>query len=155
MITAPTAPVISTIERPIVDAGSLLPRVTLVDINTVRAVRGIGAETVAAHVDCGRFRWVWDIGTNVRGNRRELRFLAAEIWQNDCPAIEAEAVWSALGSRMRQRIRISELEHRWVVSHQLLDSLCDVGELAASMESRVKWVSTRSACEFLTRRLVK
>lgn len=50
----------------------------LVDLNAVRAVRGVDADTILADVDEGRLRWVWNVAAQP-GEIRELRFWTLEV----------------------------------------------------------------------------
>jgi hypothetical protein len=56
-------------------------RTVLVDTNTVRAARGVDADSVLAATDAGELRWVWDVSAAAAAERRvrELRFWAREV----------------------------------------------------------------------------
>lgn len=125
--------------------------VTLVDINTVRAFRGLDSESVLTLVDCGQLRWVWDFASGE--SRRELRFLVAEVFQGQS-LTEAQAIDAALGTTQRARLRGSELEQRWVVSAQLLQNLARSGEIASDVEDHTRWFEVHSLRQFVSRRLV-
>jgi hypothetical protein len=131
--------------------------VTLVGIESVRAAKGgLDAESVAALVDAGRFRWVWDLATSDSARRRELRWLAIEIIRDKAPTGEAEAVETALGGlSYRQSYRTAEIEQRWIVSNATLLRLGRAGELAFELRGRNKWISRDSLVAFLRRRLIR
>jgi hypothetical protein len=129
--------------------------VTLVGVETVRAVRGgMDAESISAMVDLGELRWVWDVST--RGARRELRFLSAEIVGGQSVAGEDEAIRMVLGgTTQRSRFRAAQVEQMWVVSAQTILRLGRCGLLTVSMEGRTKWVTRESLVAFLRSRLVR
>lgn len=130
--------------------------VSLVGVETVRAIRGgLDAESVAALIDCGEIRWVFDVARPGR-RRRELRFLAEEIVKGRRPGTEEEAIRCAMGSTERRaRFRGAQVEQMWLISAQTVLRLCAAGELAAVMEGRVRWISRESLVAFLRRRLVR
>lgn len=129
--------------------------VTLVGVETVRAVRGgVDAESISAMVDLGEIRWVWDVCT--RGSRRELRFLAAEIVGGRTIETEDEAIQCVLGgTTQRARWRAAQVEQMWVVSAQTILRLGRIGLLSVSIEGRTKWVTRESLVAFLRSRLVR
>ncbi len=130
--------------------------VTLVDIQTVRALRGLDAESVSALIDAGRIRWVWDLSAP-GGARRELRFLAAEAIgkAETVTASRADAIDMAIGvPASRVRVRAAELEQRWVVSNQTILRLGRMGEIHVEIVGHTKWVKRESLVKFLGRRWV-
>lgn len=156
-----TAPAPRRVERALVAPAQPAPigrlpiltggTVTLVDINTVRAFRGLDAESVLSLVDCGQLRWVWDFAAG--DSRRELRFLVAEVFERKT-LTESQAIDAALGTTQRTRLRGSELEQRWVVSAQLLQNLARLGEIESDVESHTRWFGVHSIRQFISRRLV-
>lgn len=130
--------------------------VTLVDIQTIRALRGLDAESVAALIDAGRIRWVWDFSLP-GAVRRELRFLAAEAMgaASTVTASRADAIDMAIGvPPSRTRVRAAELEQRWVVSNQTILRLGRIGEITVEIAGHTKWVMRESLVKFLGRRWV-
>lgn len=125
--------------------------VSLVDLQTVRAIRGLDAESVLALIDAGRIRWVWDV--SLPGSaRRELRFLTAEVRGEavSVTASRAQAIDLAIGvPTTRSRVRAAELEQRWVLSNQTVMRLGRCGQLAVEMEGHTKWVKRDSLVRFL------
>lgn len=123
-------------------------KTALVDLQTVRAVRGLNAIGVLALVDSGQFRFVWDVSPVVN-QIPCLRFLADEIFQPDkCAGLTAEtALELVLG--YKQTFTPGEIERQWVVCHQTIMRLRHAGEI-----ERVNGRLTRaSLAAFLQRRL--
>lgn len=142
---------------PVRQAGLAMPigaEVSLVDLQTIRAIRGLDAESVLALIDAGRIRWVWDVSLP-NSARRELRFLTAEArGEAVCvTASRAQAIDLAIGvPPTRQRVRAAEIEQRWVVSNQTVMRLGRAGEITVEMEGHTKWVRRDSLARFLARR---
>ena len=108
------------VNGPIVSAQRLfnLPisaRTVLVDLQTVRAARGVDAESIVALVDNGELQWVFDLGLG-GGDIRELRFWAREIIAPETVTnLKLSAVVdSILGNGAT--IRRGEIERQWVIS---------------------------------------
>jgi hypothetical protein len=91
-------------------------RTVLVDVNMVRAARGVDADTVTAWVDSGELVWVWNVSTNPGGEIRELRFWAGEIiCQDKVRALSLNHVVNAL-LPAREWFRGTEVSHLLLVS---------------------------------------
>jgi hypothetical protein len=131
--------------------GFVSPRVCLVDMGTVRAVRGVDAETVVKWVGNGThpnfLRWVFNIGRKSDGIR-SLRFWREEIfgtvdkWGE--PALTIERI---LGQR--QTFWRGELEIQWTASAVLIMNLIRAGEITEESSG----ISRQSLTDFLKRRL--
>lgn len=141
-------------------------RTTLVDVQAVRAIRGIDAETVIAMLDNalhpGHLKFVFDLGqagSPVRPaatRRRCLRFWIAEIVAPEFTARLTidEALDSIIGAR--ETWRRGEVEMQWVASAQQISKLIRNGELAeegnrilgASLRNflRRRWISSELRC---------
>lgn len=130
--------------------------VTLVGMESVRAAKGgLDAESVAALVDAGRFRWVWDMSA-ATAHRRELRWLAEEVLRDQVPEEESVAIDRVLGGLTnRQAFRTAEIEQRWILSNATLLRFGRAGELSFENRGRNKWISRASLVAFLRRRLVR
>ena len=130
--------------------------VTLVGMDTVRAVRGgMDADSVSALLDAGEWRWVWDLALP-GSRRRELRFLAAEVLRQAPPSTETEAIRCVLGGTDRRpKFRAAQIEQMWVVSAQTVMRLATGGEFSAALEGRTRWIGRESLVAFLQRRLIR
>lgn len=79
-------------------------RTVLVDMATVRAHLGVDADTVAARIESGELRWVFDLALGLKppgpkGKKRELRFWSRElIAPETCPDNERDALAAILGN---------------------------------------------------------
>lgn len=153
----PAARRTATAPAPARQTGLAMPigtEVSLVDLQTIRAIRGLDAESVLALIDAGRIRWVWDVSLP-NSARRELRFLTAEARGEavSVTASRAQAIDLAIGvPPTRQRVRAAEIEQRWVVSNQTVMRLGRAGEITVEMEGHTKWVRRDSLARFLARR---
>lgn len=132
----------------------LSARTVMADLQTVRAVKGLDAESIVAMVDNAfhpeRLRFVFDVGCGAKGAARELRFWATEIIAPEFTAkfkID-EAVASILGAR--ETFRRSEIEMQWIVSAQHISNLIKSGAL---VEEGNRLLST-SLKNFLRRRWI-
>jgi hypothetical protein len=130
---------------------ALSPRVKLVGISVVRAVRGCDAHTVRKSV-CDSthpnfIRWVFDVAGKPARNR-DLRFWKDEVFgQADAWMPAEDAIKRILGSR--RTFPRGEIEVQWTINAMTISRLVRAGEL-----TEVNHELTRaSLAAFLERRL--
>lgn len=132
-------------------------RVTLVEINTVRALLGLTSDGVRDLVDSGGLLWVWDLTSRDEAGRRALRFLYREVaYPEGCRSMsEDEAIAAAIGAHGFPQVSISTLEFRWLLSRQQIERLLRADELTSVAGERARMIPVRSAAALLKRRLIK
>lgn len=123
------------------------PRVCLLPLSTVRAVRGCDAETVFALVDSGQLRWAFDLSARQSGTR-ELRFFRDEVFGDSEHGATPESV---IGKILGDRSAWSRgaIEIGWTISAQAISRLVRSGEIAEAN----KRLTRASLAAFLKRRL--
>ncbi len=130
-------------------------RTVLVTVDMVRASLGVDADSVAARVEAGELRWVFDVAA--KGSQiRELRFWAKAIIAPERVAdlTLSEAVGEILGDN-RKTWRGTEVEHLLLISRPTVKKLHDDGELPGDLVGRT-FIFGRAALEsFFKRRAVK
>lgn len=134
---------------------SLSARTVLVTPDTVRAALGVDADTVAAKVDCGELRWVWNVALG--REIAELRFWAREIISPESVTAAnyspAKVVAEILGSRSRWRG--VELAQLLLVSRPTIMRLVNAGELKGEIVNGAIHVWRAPLEKFLLARLWK
>jgi hypothetical protein len=127
------------------------PRVTLLGIDSVRALRGCDAEAVlkticnAVHPRCLRF--VFNLAVNA-GRRTELRFWKKDVLgQVDKNARPETVIDEILGTR--QSFPRGEIEIAWTLSAMTICKLIRAGELIETSHQ----ITRESLASFLQRRL--
>lgn len=97
-------------------------RTVLVDVNTVRATRGVDAETIFTQTQKGKLIWVFDVATRL-ANRSvedavaELRFWAKEIIAPETVAkIQIKQVLNQIIPLKRDWFHGTEVAHLLLVS---------------------------------------
>ena len=127
----------------------LSARTVLVDLATVRAARGVDAESVLAAVDAGELRGVFDVSASADGGIRELRFwMRGVIAPETVAGLGTEAIIQlVLGDRATYRR--GELEVQWVMSHVTVMRLIRSGEF----KLHGREVTTESLRKFLRSRI--
>lgn len=124
-------------DRPLIQqplALKLSARTILVNLESVRAAKGIDAESVVAMVRNARhpehLKFVFNIAENPRDSRREeLRFWTTEIVAPEFVQKVAidQAVAEIIGAR--ETFRRTEIAMQWVCSDTLIGRLIKAGEL--------------------------
>lgn len=128
------------------------PRVRLVNISTVRTVRGCDAEAVLNCVGDAThphfLRWVFNLALKQDGKIRELRFLKDELLGPvDKWAAPRKIIEKILGDR--RSFPRGEIEVQWTINATTISRLIARGEL-----TEIKNQITRaSLAAFLERRL--
>jgi len=133
---------------------SISQRTVLVNVEALRAALGVDADTIYAKVDCGEFRWVWDV-SNGGGDVRELRFWVRELTAPETVAALdlPEVIASVLGTE-RQRWQGVELAQLFLISRPQVKRLHDAGELPGDIVSGKLWVKRSAVEKFLNARRV-
>lgn len=129
-------------------------RPVLVSPDVARVLLRADNATIAAMVDCGELRWVWNIATRTTGSRM-LRFWLGELM---APQLHREAktekVLDALiGYGTQPRLHAGTVGRILSVARQTVYRLCDAGELEGHFECHTWWVTRSSFRQFLNRRL--
>jgi hypothetical protein len=130
-------------------------RVRLLDLDTVRAIRGCTTEGVLASVGDAThpvfLRWVFNMSAHTDGKIRLLRFWIAEVVGTMDPADKwaspAEVIGEILGAR--QRWARGELERAFLLSAQTISMLIRAGE----WHEVNRQVTRQSLERFMERRL--
>ena len=132
---------------------SLSARTVLVTTDAVRAALGVDADTIAAKVDAGELRWVWNVALG--REIAELRFWAREIVAPEFVAdyTPAKVVAEILG--IRSRWRGVELAQLLLVSRPTIMRLVDAGELKGEIVNGAIHVWRAPLEKFLLARLWK
>lgn len=129
---------------------TLHTRTALVTSDTVRAVHGLDAETIAARVDAGEFLWVWDVSLN-RARKRELRFLAEEV--RDPASYRKHSPDEVIATLLpgRERLRTAEVAQLLCVCDPHVMNLLK-SELTGPRVGHSQFVLSASLRQFLLRR---
>jgi len=128
-------------------------RTVLVTVDTVRAARGVDADTILGQVDAGELRWAWDVSAG-KGEVRELRLWAREIIAPEaCAKLTAAAVVSSVIGSDKARWRGTELAQLLLVSRPHIKALADAKELPGQIAAGTLWVARAALEKFLTTRL--
>lgn len=132
---------------------SISQRTVLVTVDMVRAALGVDADSIAARIDAGEIRWVWDVSGGTR-TVRELRFWTKEIITPDFTRSlsPARAISEVLGSS-KPTWRGSEIAHLLLVHKSTISRLHEVGELPGEIVSGTLYVPRAGLEQFLVRRL--
>ena len=123
----------------------LSARTILVDLQSVRAARGLDAESIIAMVDNARhpdhLRFVFNVGL---GEARELRFWTTEIIAPESVTHlgRDEVINLILGQR--ETFRRSEIEIQWVISALHISNLVKSGQLLETKEGPTRGRLLRS-----------
>jgi hypothetical protein len=129
-------------------------RTVLVTQETVRASLGIDADSVAAKVDCGELRWVWDISAG-GGEIRELRFWARElIAPSLCVALQLDAVIDSMIGTTRAHLRAVEVGQLLLCSRPHILAHVREGDLSGPLVGHTQSISRASLVAYFRGRLV-
>ena len=130
------------------------PRVTLVDLNTVRTLRGCDAQSVLASVADAThpqfLRWVFNLAVDEGDiRRRTLRFWRDEVVDTDMDkgTEPAQAIQRILGRR--PRFRRIDIEIAWTLNASTIARFVRAGEIAEQDHH----LTRDSLAGFLERRL--
>lgn len=134
--------------------------VSLVSVDTARAVLGMDTESVTAQVERGRLRWVWDFASPGSETRRELRFWAGELGgyhgapddlAEDLSRVIAEIIGPTPGGRQRAAV----LSIRFSISAQLIMDMVRAGVWAEDRVQHTRFIRRHSLENFLQSRLIQ
>jgi hypothetical protein len=132
----------------------LSARTVLVTTATLRAVRGVDADTVTAWVEAGAYRWVFNVSAGDEG-KRDLRFWAKEMIAPElCPADPAEAVAEILGTHS-PRWRGTEVAQLLLISRPQVLDLRRCHALTGEIVGSTFHTTTAALTAFLLSRLVE
>jgi hypothetical protein len=127
-------------------------RTVLVTTETVRAAKGVDADTIHALVDNGDLQWVWDISAPGSGIR-DLRYWTREIIAPDTTRhLSITTVIGILIGTEKPRLRGYELCQLLLCSRPHLKRLVDAHELSAQLIGGTFHVSRPSLVQFLISR---
>lgn len=134
--------------------------VTLVSLETARAMLGLDSESVVALVDCGRLRWVWDFATPGSDWRREMRFWTTEVLRvagdMDASAVPEDHVVSCvIGPTPNGRQRAAAIAVRWCLSLQSIMRLVRAQCLSEDRVYKTRYLRRTGLEEFLESRLIR
>jgi hypothetical protein len=136
---------------------SVSTRAVLVNIEAVRSVFGVAAETVLDRVDDAtredHLRWVFNLSAG-DGYRRELRFWVREIIAPEtCTRLGLGKVVDIILGK-REQFRRGELEIEWVCNHKTISALLSTKALclhgttvprhALDNFLRTRWIGTQT-----------
>lgn len=131
--------------------------VSLVTVETVRAVRGVDAESVVASIEEGRIRWAWDFAAPGSATRREVRIWADEIADPEAVAKRslAEVIAAVIGATPGGRQRAAVLETRWTISAQHIQALVRAGVWQEDRIGHTRYLRRQTLEAFLQERLIQ
>ncbi|MBX3732612.1 MAG: hypothetical protein KF791_08465 [Verrucomicrobiae bacterium] len=137
--------------------------VSLVSVDTARAVLGMDTESVADQVDRGRLRWVWDFASPGSETRRELRFWALELVRYHCdpgtmsphPEDLLRVIAEVIGPTPGGRQRAAVLAIRFSISAQLIMDMVRAGVWAEDRVQHTRFIRRHSLENFLQARLIQ
>lgn len=131
--------------------------VALVTVETVRAVRGVDAESVVACIEEGKIRWAWDVAAPGSASRREIRIWADEI--ADPAAVAgmslASVISAVIGSTPGGRQRAAVIETRWTISAQHIAALVRAGVWQEDRIGHTRYLRRQTLEAFLQERLIQ
>lgn len=126
-------------------------RVTLLNVDTVRALLGVDSETVKNRIDDGQLCWVFDISV-VDNYRRELRIWARTLEPGGTLAL-AQVIDEIIGTQ-RPTLRGAELEVLLLCSRQHIQQLHERGLLRGEVVGHTRHIKRDSLVAFLRRRFI-
>lgn len=128
-------------------------RTVLVTGDLVRAALGVDADTVAAKVESGELRWVWNVSTGT-GAVRELRYWAKELTDPQVSSFTTEEVIGEILGSNRERWRGVEIGQLLLVSRPQYLRLHESGDLRGNIVGNTLYVERLALETFLRKRLV-
>lgn len=128
-------------------------RTALVTVDTARAVLGVDAETIAARIDEGTLRWVFDLALP-QAERRELRLWAGALIAPEHVPANAERVLTAIIGHTRPTMRGAEVEQLFLCSAQHVARLHDLRLLTGEIVGHTRQITTASVTSFLRARCI-
>jgi hypothetical protein len=132
---------------------SISQRTVLVDTATVRAVRGVDADTVFNWVDDSTLRWAWNVATGAKSKIRELRFWARDVIAPETTAaLSVDQVIDLVLPLSREQFLSHELCQLLLISRPHLGELRT--ELGGVLVGHTIHVTRDNLVAFFHRRLI-
>jgi hypothetical protein len=128
-------------------------RTALVTVDTARAVLGVDAETIAARIDEGQIRWVFDIALP-GAERRELRLWASSLVAPEIVHRDSARVIAAIIGHQRATLRGGEVEQLLLCSAQHIQRLHEARLLAGQIIGHTRHLTAASLTAFLQARCI-
>jgi len=123
-------------------------RTVFLDVNGVRAARGISANKVCELVESGKLLWVFDVGQMRGKKKRALRFWAQEIVDAGAVAkLKLDDVISKILPVSRRSFNGAEIGQWFLVSRPTVQRIGS--ETRSGVKSRLLHVRRDSLAEFL------
>jgi len=127
-------------------------RPVLVPLSVAATILELEPGSVREMVDCGRLRWVWNVGSTA--SRAELRFWLAELLGRGLAgAPVSQVIERVVGYPFEKRLRCRTVCNLLYIARPHLQRL--TGELPIRVDGGVGWVWRDDLVKFLHCRLVR